>query len=736
MSDMNRNLLEEYSGLFELLERQFEERISASEFERLEVMIEHDSTARQIYLQYSDLHGMLQYDTAAPHLQPTDSLQDSTGEQPDALPVDALPVRTLAVDRSMAHSVQRRPRSTTYISVAVSCIVLVVIGGYFALRGTPGHTDIAKTLPPDRGDSVVEVPHPSSKTAPDNTATDRTRRHQPVQINPNRPDSGAVVSTDSDFAGRNIEIVYNAWEGSPVTEPASDRVPAAIIGNSNTEIVAFIDRNIRENWANNEVTPSPQSEDSEWLRRLYLDVVGHIPNTQQAERFLASTEADKRHSLVEELLDDEDYVRNWSTIWTNLLIGRSNPREVNRPALQKYLRESFAMNRGWDDVVGEFISAEGNHRDNGATNFLLAHVNDQALPATATVARLFLGQQLQCLQCHDHPFNDWRQNKFWEFHGFFTQMDVSSNRTSTSLIDNDAVPEVYYETRSGLMQATFPEFNGQRFRPEDVDENTRLRKELASLMTTGETTDVARAFVNRIWLHFFGAAFTPVVDDMGPHAIPSHPELLEGLTRSFVHSGYNVKQLIRWITSSNAYQLSSQFNETNSIDNPASGQRPLFSRVYVKSMTVEQTFDSLMIATQAAETLGSDWTAVDRERQKIQQQFVMQWETEDNDEADLFDGTVPQALMMMNSPLIRTALNSDDATYIGRIVRSEGSEAEKIEAVAMAALSRRPTPREIAAVRQIARSGERHRAFENSFSTRLEDLFWAYLNSNEFILIH
>jgi hypothetical protein len=602
------------------------------------------------------------------------------------------------------------------------------------LVNPPASTHIAEILPADPDNAVVPDPHRSSMTGSDNTPFNKN--HQPVRINPNRPEPGTVVSAGSDFAGRDIEVVYNAWDGSQVPEQTSGHVPAPRVGNSNSEIVAFIDGQILENWNDNEVKPSAESMDSEWLRRVYLDLVGHIPDTGQAEQFLASTEADKRHNLVEELLDDEDYVRNWSTIWTNLLIGRSNPREVNRPALQKYLRESFALNRGWDDVVGEFISAEGNHRDNGATNFLLAHVNDQALPATATVARLFLGQRFQCLQCHDHPFNNWRQNKFWKFHGFFTQMNVSSDRTSTSLVDNDAIPEVYYETRSGLMQATFPEYNGRRFRPEDIDEDTRLRKELAGLMTTGETTDVARAFVNRLWLHFFGAAFTPVVDDMGPHAIPSHPELLEGLTRSFVHSGYNVKQLIRWITGSTAYQLSSQFNETNGIDDPASGQRPLFSRVYVKSMTVEQTFDSLMIATQAAEALGSDWDAVNRERQQIQQQFVMQWETEDNDEADLFDGSVPQALMMMNSPLIRTALNSDNSTYIGRVIRSEGSETEKIKAVAMAALSRHPTPREVAAVRQTARSGKRHRAFENSFSTRLEDLFWAYLNSSEFILIH
>jgi hypothetical protein len=312
-------------------------------------------------------------------------------------------------------------------------------------------------------------------------------------------------------------------------------------------------------------------------------------------------------------------------------------------------------------------------------------------------------------------------------------MEVVSDRGSTALIDSGSIPEaIFYERRNGLMRAAYPEFNGKKFRPEDVTEDTRLREELATMMTSGESTDVARAFVNRMWQHFFGAAFTPAVDDMGPHAVPSHPELLEGLARAFVRSNYNVKQLIRWMTNSEAYQLSSRFNDTNEIDDPAAGQMPLFSRVYVKSMSVEQTFDSLMIATRAGDALGADWDAVDRERQRVQKQFVMQWETEDNDEANLFNGSVPQALMMMNSPLIQTALDSSKGTYIGRVIRSPGSETDKIEALAMAALSRPPSSGEIAAVREMARS----RSFENGMSTRLEDLFWAYLNSSEFILIH
>ena len=711
MKNVDSRQLEEYSGLFELLELQLEDRISRSEFERLEAMIRHDSTARKLYLQYIDLHGMLHYDTAAPHVT-------ATTEAAEAIPKTQPAPAEICLQTS-------RPQSAGIMPTVVSCLVLVVLFGYFAFTGDDGDQL-------GRADIVEHpAPGPGSIATSDQNSTGRNgRRMGPIQL-PERP--VRPRENRSDFNGRTIEVVYNAWEGSPVPSKDSVSQAAKRVGSSDADVVAFINEQIQKAWEDNEVSPSPRSEDPEWLRRTYLDLVGHIPTAKQAREFLASEDPRKRADLINALLEDEDYVRNWTTVWTNLLIGRSNPREVDRPALKKFLRESFANNRKWDEVVEEFIAAQGNHKENGATNFLLAHVNDQALPATATVARLFLGQQLQCLQCHNHPFNDWQQHKFWGFHGFFSQMEVVSDRGSTALIDSGSIPEaIFYERRNGLMRAAYPEFNGKKFRPEDVTEDTRLREELATMMTSGESTDVARAFVNRMWQHFFGAAFTPAVDDMGPHAVPSHPELLEGLARAFVRSNYNVKQLIRWMTNSEAYQLSSRFNDTNEIDDPAAGQMPLFSRVYVKSMSVEQTFDSLMIATRAGDALGADWDAVDRERQRVQKQFVMQWETEDNDEANLFNGSVPQALMMMNSPLIQTALDSSKGTYIGRVIRSPGSETDKIEALAMAALSRPPSSGEIAAVREMARS----RSFENGMSTRLEDLFWAYLNSSEFILIH
>src|SRR5262249_3457857 len=160
-------------------------------------------------------------------------------------------------------------------------------------------------------------------------------------------------------------------------------------------------------------------------------------------------------------------------------------------ALQKFLRESFGRNRGWNEIVFELLSAEGDSNENGATNFLLSHLNEGAVPATAISARLFLGMQVQCTQCHNHPFNEWKQNAFWEFNSFFKQArreQVRKYNEKTGRMDVDHLVltsqdfsgPVYFERRNGLMEVAYPKFNGVEISPEGV---TDRRAELAKLVT-------------------------------------------------------------------------------------------------------------------------------------------------------------------------------------------------------------------------------------------------------------
>ena len=193
-------------------------------------------------------------------------------------------------------------------------------------------------------------------------------------------------------------------------------------------VISQINSHIEQGWQDFEITPSEEAADGQWCRRVFLDVIGRVPTVAEVEKFMQSKAPDKKKRLVESLLYDDDYTeefaRNWTTLWTNLLIGRTGGTEnnsmISRVGMQKFLRDSFAREKPYDQMCYELVTATGtttpgDENFNGATNFLIDKVNgEQAALATSATTRIFLGLQVQCTQCHNHPFNDWKQQKYWE----------------------------------------------------------------------------------------------------------------------------------------------------------------------------------------------------------------------------------------------------------------------------------------------------------------------------------
>jgi len=312
---------------------------------------------------------------------------------------------------------------------------------------------------------------------------------------------------------------------------------------------------------------------------------------------------------------------------------------------------------------------------------------DDAVQLTAKTTKLFLGMQVQCTQCHNHPFNNWQQAQFWEFNSFFRQVQKRDYRKTdpntgrqvddySEVITRDFNGPVYFEKRSGLMQVAFPKYMGQEVAPDAFDRRQEFGKLLVAA-DNGETPLIAKAFVNRMWGHFFGYGFTRPVDDMGPHNTPSHPEVLERLAEEFVKSEYDVKKLIRWITSTDAYALTSQYGEDNLVDDPGAGGVPLFSHMYVKSMQAEQLYDSLIVASNAHKSGRGGWEAQEQQRRRWMQQFVVAFDTDENDEATTFNGNIPQALMMINSERIDKAVSIDRGSFLFETFSPPGSESNK-----------------------------------------------------------
>lgn len=523
---------------------------------------------------------------------------------------------------------------------------------------------------------------------------------------------------------------------------AQSRSPRSIRGRASSEVdpvVTFIDAQIRTNWSDNEIKPSNRADDSEWLRRIYLDLAGHIPPFDVVESFVGDKDENKRAQMVDTLLQDPGYVRNLTAIWTNLSIGRRTPRRVSRTGMEKFYREAFAKNRPWNDVVYDLVTAEGHFEENGAVNYLLAQMTmrDEAVQVTAKTTRLFMGIQVQCTQCHDHPFNDWKQNQFWEFNSFFRQArrvdhrkyDPKSGRQVddySEVVSRAFSGPVYYEKRNALMEVAYPKFFGS---PIEKEEESGRRKKLAELMTKYEQNYIARAMANRMWGHFFGYGFTRPVDDMGPHNPTSHPEILDRLSDEFLKSGFDLKQLVRWICNTESYSLTSRFNKDNQSDNPAAGEIPLFSHMYVKSLQAEQLYDSLIVATDAHKSGRSSWSDAEKKRQEWMQQFVIAFDTDENDESTTFDGTIPQALMMMNGELVKKAVSAENGSYLREMLSDNGSDAKKIQKLFIATLGRKASRKELSAANKLIRKSQNKLA-------SYQDLFWALLNSNEFIFNH
>ncbi len=521
--------------------------------------------------------------------------------------------------------------------------------------------------------------------------------------------------------------------------------------------VALINELVEQGWRDYEIrTPAPEVDDMTWARRVYLDVIGRVPTVDELKSFAAMKGNDKRADLVDMLLHDdrytEEYAGHWATIWSNLLIGRSAGDDrrsmTSREGMQKYLRDSFATNKPYNTMVYELVTATGTGKPgtdkfNGATNFLMDKVNEEdAVLATSSTSRIFLGQQVQCTQCHNHPFNQWKQQRFWEFNSFFRQsralrrfVDGTNDIAFAELVDQDFGGEsnnaeealIFYELRNGLTKVAYPVFtDGTEIGRSGYVEDVNRRQELGRVMLESEYLD--KMAVNRMWSLFLGYGFTKPIDDLGPHNPASHPELMEKLALEFRNSSYDLKELITWITASRPYQLAAVLGSSNEIDDPSMGEMPKFSRFYLRQMSAEQLYQSLVTSTDASAS--GSYQEQERKRNEWLQQFVVAFGTDEGDEATTFNGSIPQALMLFNGELTKTAIDDKEGGFIDRVAKSGRSPKERLTTLFVAGLARRPSTTEFRV------AGDLMRSRGGNEKEMLQDMWWAIINSNEFIMQH
>lgn len=506
---------------------------------------------------------------------------------------------------------------------------------------------------------------------------------------------------------------------------------------SDAEVVAFINEQLRASWQSHGIQPSAEATDEEWCRRTFLRLVGRIPKVKELNAFESNKAADKREQLVDQLLSDERYAaefaRHWSDVWANVLLGRglgSDPQQpASRAGLQEYLQASLRQNKPYDRMALELISATGAGQPgadnfNGAANFLLAHASDDAAVATARTSRVFLGVQLQCVQCHDHPTAPLKQDSFWAMNAFFRQMKVAGQPGQWQLADQDYLGldgqdeegRVYYERPNGLVKVAEPTFiDGKTLNINSgrVSEVNR-REQLAKLVVNSEYFE--RATMNRLWFQFLGFGFTRPVDNMvGTPA--SHPELLERVSQEFAASGYDLKRAMRWIALSDAFNRSSTIGAMQLADMPEAGTVALFSHYYTRQLPAEEVFRSLQIAAKLRQETGAGGNIEQARLSWLAQARKLGGE----------EGVIPS---IAQSPIIRHATTPAQDTMLQAVLSSSLKFEAKVEHLFLAALSRKPSPQELELANSLGGMNAKNEA------AALEDIWWALLNSSEFQLDH
>ena len=508
-----------------------------------------------------------------------------------------------------------------------------------------------------------------------------------------------------------------------------------------------LDRYINAALKRESIQPSKMSEDAEFLRRVHLDLTGKIPTPEEVLDFLKDGSSNKRQKKIDLLLDSDAYLDYWSGLWVNWLIGRREDGDDRRIGLTFWVRDALTKNMPYNQFVQELIAADGELRDNGAGNYIMRYERSPVF-LTSHTSRLFLGLPMQCAECHDHKTEVWSQEDFYGVAAFFAgidsqrkgdieTMDMAGNerKMDNFLITNKPENSIWVER---LEKQVRPRFLGGT---EYKGSLLKKREALAQWMTDKSNPYFSQAIVNRIWQRFMGRAFVEPVDGFGEENQPTNPELLKSLAKDFVIYNYDLQHLMRTILNSEAYQRTSQTNESNKDD------QLYYSHAYVKPLSAEQFFYSVLQATgferlQQVRMKGSKKQGGEDRKGMLRQlegmkrehlkKFLFLLDNGEMEEIEAFNGTVPQALMMINGDMVNdSASHEARGGFVNYVLEKWRGPIERMEYIYLNILSRLPTAKEKTYFRRYL-----ERSLYRNKDLAYEDLYWVLLNSAEFSLNH
>ncbi|MFO0956600.1 MAG: DUF1549 domain-containing protein [Isosphaeraceae bacterium] len=491
-----------------------------------------------------------------------------------------------------------------------------------------------------------------------------------------------------------------------------------------TLTAAQIDTRIDALLAESGVKPVELTTDDEFIHRATLDLIGNLPSPPEIARFRTFKGGNKRARLIEDLLASPKFGENWAAYWRDVVVTRATNQNPGRlegyKDFETWLAAQLNQNRPWDEIATAAITATGKFDDNGAAGLMLAHVDGGKVveaEIAGEVSRIFLGIQIQCAQCHDHPTDQWKREQFHGFAAFFAGIRGKVNQ-ETAQIDNApragyGMPDLKDPTKKTPVDPRFfLETSAASSIPKTL--NVDQRRALAASFVTGQDNPwFSRAFVNRVWTLLIGEGFYTPIDDLGPGREAKASAILDEVADQWSRGGYDVKWLFRTLMATKAYQrrIRSTYSEAG---------RTTFAANTVSRLRGEQIVDALEDAIGAK--LGpQNGRAMLRGPRAL-------FHSDPSSPTDEVQGTIPQALFLMNAPAVQGAIVGKNS-LAAQVLRNAPNDLVAMDAIYLRILCRHPTKAEAKVFDTFLRGSKtRQEAYE--------DLVWALVNSAEFQCRH
>ncbi|HEX3149334.1 MAG TPA: DUF1549 and DUF1553 domain-containing protein [Gemmataceae bacterium] len=517
--------------------------------------------------------------------------------------------------------------------------------------------------------------------------------------------------------------------------------PVAVRADAET-LHQTIDSRIQAAWEREKVKPARPATDAEFLRRVSLDLIGEVPTYEETVAFLDDNDAGKRERLVDKLIADVRFARHQADVWDMVLFGRRPPgfETDKRDGFRTWLASKFEKNTPYDQWARDLLKAEGDSVDGGA--MYLVQYRSAPEDAIEAISQTFLGVQLQCSRCHNHPYEKWKQKEFFGMAAFLARLEVVQVGKKGNL-------NVYAigEKNSGDVKFTGP---AKDARPGDKGEPVKpkfllgdelnepplpkdfkevkfvnnqpppkpkfSRKDaLADWITRADNPFFARAIANRLWAQFMGRGLVHPVDNLSPSNVPSHPELLDALAKKIVAHNFDLKWLIREVVTSRTYQLSAA--------GTGEALPQWFQHARSRPLSAEELIESWRIVTGYAASEKTSGKKTDTNRFRPFGEYMVHFFGAPNTGTGDFQGGLHEHLYMNNGPLSQMiGVKGGIAEYVAD---AKKPMAERVERLFLTTLNRRPT----------AEEAKKFAAFLEGKNSP-GDAVWALITSSEFRFNH